>query len=95
MRIGLARNGIGQMRNAAGMLRRLRPEKRVTARSNEPQKKCTGLDLPRKPVRKWLITSLSRQQMRQKRLRVSAIIGSVDGVLLERQCSRRVRTAWC
>ena len=28
-----------------------RPEKRVTARSNPPQKKWTGLDLPRKPVR--------------------------------------------
>jgi hypothetical protein len=29
----------------------VRPEKRVTARSKLPQKKCTGLALPKKPVR--------------------------------------------
>ena len=29
-----------------------RPEKRVTAKSNPPQKKCVGLALPRKPVLK-------------------------------------------
>src|ERR687897_124375 len=29
-----------------------RPENRVVARSKAPQKKCTGLALPRKPARK-------------------------------------------
>jgi hypothetical protein len=37
------------------------PEKRDTARSNPPQKKCTGLDLPVNRARKTLKTvSISR-----------------------------------
>ena len=35
-----------------------RPEKRVQARSNEPQKKCTGLTLPRKACG-WTSTTIS------------------------------------
>ena len=34
-----------------GCVGAVRPEKRVTARSNAPQKKWTGLTLPRKAVR--------------------------------------------
>ena len=37
----------------------VRPEKRVTARSKLPQKKWTGLALPRKPARKRVITRLA------------------------------------
>ena len=41
------------MRNAAGMRRAGRPEKRVTARSKLPQKKWTGLHLPQKRERNF------------------------------------------
>src|ERR687892_283479 len=44
-----------------------RPEKRVTARSKLPQKKCTGLDLPRKPVRNSLNTRSACTSARQNR----------------------------
>ena len=37
----------------------VRPEKRVTARSKLPQKKCTGLALPRKRARNSVITRLA------------------------------------
>ena len=48
VRIGFARHRIGQVQerrpDGSGALR---PENRVTARSKLPQKKCTGLALPR------------------------------------------------
>ena len=43
-----------------------RPEKRVTARSNEPQKKCTGLDFAEKRARKMLNTRSACTSWRQK-----------------------------
>lgn len=50
------------------------PENRVTARSKLPQKKCTGLALPRKPVRKREKTACVDSRMRQKRLACSGTI---------------------
>ena len=49
-----------------------RPEKRVTARSKLPQKKCTGLALPRKPLRKSLKTRSTCTSARQKRCAAAA-----------------------
>ena len=49
-----------------------RPENRVTARSNEPQKKCTGLALPTKRPRNSLNTRSTWLSTRQKRLAASA-----------------------
>ena len=46
VRVGFASNRVGSRTLGA-----LLPEKRVTARSKLPQKKCTGLTLPRKPAR--------------------------------------------
>src|SRR5262245_51638444 len=43
-----------------------RPEKRVTARSKPPQKKWTGLTLPRKLLRKSLNTRSAWTSARQK-----------------------------
>jgi hypothetical protein len=45
----------------------LRPEKRVTARSKLPQKKCTGLHLPMNPVRNLKSTRSAWRRMRQCR----------------------------
>ena len=44
-----------------------RPEKRVTARSKLPQKKCTGLALPMKRARNAPRTRLVARSTRQKR----------------------------
>ena len=49
-----------------------RPEKRVTARSGAPQKKCTGLALPRKRPRKVRKTRSAWTSTRQKRRADSA-----------------------
>ena len=54
--------GYCHLPNGAG-----RPEKRVTARSKLPQKRCTGLDLPRKPVRNRLKTRSVCRRIRQNR----------------------------
>ena len=44
-----------------------RPEKRVTARSKLPQKKCTGLHFPMNPARNFVKTSFENAIVRQKR----------------------------
>jgi hypothetical protein len=67
VRIGFARDCVGQSGYSTGMARGSRPEKRVTARSKLPQKKCTGLALPKKPVRKSLNTRSACTSARQKR----------------------------
>src|SRR5437879_12572343 len=48
-----------------------RPEKRVTARSKLPQKKCTGLDFPTKCARNWFKTQADCATMRQQRVAYS------------------------
>src|ERR1700675_882192 len=48
-----------------------RPEKRVTARSKLPQKKCTGLLLPIKRERNSLKISSAHTSIRQKRFAYS------------------------
>ncbi len=67
VRIGFARDVVGQSGHAAGMGRGGAPEKRVTARSKLPQKKCTGLALPINPLRKSLKTRSAWTSARQKR----------------------------
>ena len=47
MAVGLARDVVGQAGMPPGCSGAVRPEKRVTARSKLPQKRCTGLTLPR------------------------------------------------
>ncbi len=54
-----------------------RPEKRVTARSKLPQKKCTGLHLPTKPQRKLLEHGLHRDQRAPERVGRCRIVGPV------------------
>src|SRR3569623_2027857 len=44
-----------------------RPEKKLTVRSNEPQKNCTGLLLPMKPARNFVNTGSLRETHRQNR----------------------------
>src|ERR1051326_492297 len=50
-----------------------RPEKRVTARSKLPQKKCTGLHLPQKRDRNSLNTRSLWTRTRQNRFWVSRL----------------------
>src|SRR5918912_896699 len=50
-----------------------RPEKRVTARSKLPQKKCTGLTLPMKRARNALSTRSAWRSTRQKRCAYAAV----------------------
>jgi hypothetical protein len=64
-----------------------RPENLVTARSKLPQKRCTGLHLPRKPVRKCLNTRSHLQQRAPEAMRIFRVIrgvlavdGEADGV---------------
>ena len=66
VRIGFASDGIRQPGCAAGMSGAFRPEKRVTARSKLPQKKWTGLALPKKPVRNSLKMRSTWISARQK-----------------------------
>src|SRR5271154_1821213 len=49
----------------------VRPEKRVTARSQLPQKKCTGLALPMKRPRNSLKIESTETRIRQNRLAYS------------------------
>ena len=60
-----------------------RPEKRVTARSKLPQKKCTGLHLPMNDVRNRSSTRADCSRMRQKRLREIPVVGRVNLILAE------------
>ena len=60
-----------------------RPEKRVTARSKLPQKKCTGLALPTKPVRNCLNTRSIWTRACQKRWADPRVIGLVGAVFAE------------
>src|SRR6266481_3393757 len=62
VRVGFACDEIRSARSGAR-----RPEKRVTARSKLPQKKCTGLALPRKPVRNCLNTRSTFTRIWKKR----------------------------
>ena len=48
------------------------PENRVTARSKAPQKKCTGLALPRNPARNRLSTRSALTSDSQNRCMASA-----------------------
>src|SRR5271157_5134496 len=57
--------------SASGRGGALRPEKRVTARSKLPQKKCTGLLLPIKRDRNSLKISSVRTRIRQNRFAYS------------------------
>ena len=61
----------------------LRPEKRVTARSKLPQKKCTGLALPMKPVRNCANTP-GRREHAPEPVGVVAVVGGVHAVPVER-----------
>src|ERR1043165_6547578 len=99
----LRRMGSGSLRAGAG-----RPEKRVTARSKLPQKKCTGLDLPIKRERKTLNTSSTETRVRQNRRAYSL---SYDAWILswskamglaistgrseERRVGEEGRSRWC
>ena len=65
--IGLAHNRIRKARDTTGWSGALRPEKRVTAKSKLPQKKCTGLHLPMNPVRNRLKTRSALSSTCQKR----------------------------
>jgi len=56
------------MLSASGIGGARRPEKRVTARSKLPQKKCTGLDLPKKRPRNSLKMASIEINACQKRL---------------------------
>ena len=56
----------GPSRGGAGL-----PEKRVTARSKLPQKKCTGLHLPTKSQRDSVKTRSTCTRIRQKRFAYS------------------------
>ena len=47
----------------------VRPEKRVTARSNEPQKKCEGLVLPRKRARKIVEHAVGLHELAPEHIR--------------------------
>ena len=58
-----------------------RPEKRVTARSKLPQKKCTGLALPRNPVRKRRKTRSDLHEHAPERVRRDRVVGAVHLVL--------------
>src|SRR5689334_23721373 len=62
-----------------------RPEKRDTARSKPPQKKCTGLTLPMNRPRKSLSTLSEQTSVCQKRCAASA---SYD--LCTRSASNRI-----
>src|ERR1700721_1704635 len=64
------------MVSAPGRSGARRPEKRVTARSKLPQKKCTGLALPMNPERNLWKTASTERRMRQK---VPLKIGNGDG----------------
>ena len=69
-----------------------RPEKRVTARSKLPQKKCTGLHLPRKPraeLRQHPVRparararSAARSRRRRRRAACPALNGTASGDLV-------------
>ena len=67
MRIGFAGNRVGKLGTPPGWRGARRPEKRVAARSMLPQKKCTGLALPRKPVRNCLNTRSTFTRIWKKR----------------------------
>ena len=55
----------------------------MTARSKLPQKKWTGLTLPRKPVRNCWKTGSTATRARQKRCAASRVIAGVDLVEVE------------
>jgi len=59
------------MRSALGIGGARRPEKRVTARSKLPQKKCTGLHLPMKRPRNSFNTESAETSARQNRFACS------------------------
>ncbi len=62
----------------------MRPEKRVTARSKLPQKKWTGLHLPRKRPRKCCHHPVGLHQLAPEELRGVAVVGGVRAIALER-----------
>ena len=62
----------------------VRPEKRVTARSKLPQKKCTGLTLPMKRARNSFITRAACNDGLVKARSVFGVVLRVAVVLVER-----------
>ena len=62
----------------------MRPEKRVTARSNEPQKKCEGLVLPRIARAKVVEHAVGLHELAPERVRGGRIVARVHAILLER-----------
>ena len=70
-----------------------RPEKRVTARSKLPQKKCTGLALPRKPVRNRREHAVDLDQRAPAALRRGGVVGGVDACRRRRGSGRPLRSA--
>ena len=66
------------------MGRRRAPEKRVTARSNAPQKKCTGLLLPMKRPRNCLKYPVDLHQRPPEAMDVGRVVGGMHMVLVER-----------
>ena len=72
-----------------------RPEKRVTARSAPPQKKCTGLALPMKPARNAASRGASARARartgaprRRRTTRCVVVLGERDGVRRPRRVGR-------
>ena len=62
-----------------------RPEKRVTARSGAPQKKCTGLHLPVKRPRNSLEHAIGLHEDAPEAVGVLRVVGAVRLVLVEGQ----------
>ena len=62
-----------------------RPLKRVTARSKLPQKKCTGLHLPRKPARKRSNTGSTLREDAPEAVGLRGVVGAHARLLLERR----------
>jgi hypothetical protein len=67
VRVGLARNRVGQSGNVTRVERGRPSRETVTARSKLPQKKGTWLALPRNPLRKSLKARSTCTRVRQKR----------------------------
>src|SRR4051794_10634575 len=60
-----------------------RPEKRVLARSSAPQSRCTGLALPKKPLRNSSNTGTIRVSQPEA-VRLFRVVGGVVIVVVER-----------